>query len=306
MMNRPLKAVPGAAHATAAGCPFPLVDLHVHSVFSDGLKTPDELCAMAVKAGVKHIALCDHDTVNGLPDMRKAAEKHGLSMLPGVEISTGKGGRMHILCYGEHVESPEIKAFLESMAQERIGRAEAMMDKLAHEGISIPENRRAELLNMPSVGRAHIARELIAMGVVNTMQQAFERYLMDGRPACVPRVEQPTAQSVEKLRRMRVVPVLAHPMRSELEQPALHALIHSLVDCGLAGVEAYHPSANARAARMLDGLARQENLLVTGGSDYHGDPGKSVQIGRLPAGWPSRENDLSALKSAVLSFSTPY
>ena len=138
MMNRPLKAVPGAAHATAAGCPFPLVDLHVHSVFSDGLKTPDELCAMAAKAGVAHIALCDHDSVNGLPAMREAAAKHGLSMSPGVEISTGRGGKMHILCYGENVESLQMKAFLESMAQERTGRAAAMMEKLANEGIHVP------------------------------------------------------------------------------------------------------------------------------------------------------------------------
>lgn len=299
MMNRPLKAVPGAAHATAAGCPFPLVDLHVHSVFSDGLKTPDELCAMAAKAGVAHIALCDHDSVNGLPAMREAAAKHGLSMIPGVEISTGRGGKMHILCYGENVESPQMKAFLESMAQERTGRAAAMMEKLANEGIHVPKERRAELLAMPSVGRAHIARELIAMGVVNTMPQAFDRWLLEGRPAYVPRAELATAQTVEKLRAMRVVPVLAHPMRSGLEPTALHAFLHSLIECGLAGVEAWHPSANARAARVLDRLSRQENLLVTGGSDYHGDPGSTVRIGHLPAGWPARQNDLSALKSAI-------
>lgn len=299
MMNRPLKAVPGAAHATAAGCPFPLVDLHVHSVFSDGLKTPDELCAMAAKAGVAHIALCDHDSVNGLPAMREAAAKHGLTMIPGVEISTGRGGKMHILCYGENVESPQMKAFLESMAQERTGRAAAMMEKLANEGIHVPEERRAELLAMPSVGRAHIARELIAMGVVNTMPQAFDRWLLEGRPAYVPRAELATAQTVEKLRAMRVVPVLAHPMRSGLEPTALHAFLHSLIECGLAGVEAWHPSANARAARVLDRLSRQENLLVTGGSDYHGDPGSTVRIGHLPAGWPARQNDLSALKSAI-------
>ena len=299
MMNRPLKAIRGATHAAAAGCPLPLVDLHVHSVFSDGLKTPDELCAMAFKAGVRTIALCDHDTVNGLPSMREAAQKHGLAMIPGVEISTGRGGKMHILCYGENVESPQMKAFLESMAQERIGRAAAMMEKLSNEGIHIPEERCAELLMMPSIGRAHIARELIAMGAVSTMQQAFERYLLEGRPAYVPRTEQSTAQTVEKLRAMRVLPVLAHPMRSGLEPTAIHAFLHSLITCGLAGMEAYHPSANARAARMLDGIARQEKLLVTGGSDYHGDPGSTVHIGQLPAGWPARKDDLSALQSAI-------
>ncbi len=301
MMNRPLKAVLGAAHASAAGCPFPLIDLHVHSVFSDGLKTPDELCRMAVKAGVQAIALCDHDTVNGLPAMRKACEQHGLTLIPGVEVSTGQGGKAHVLCYGANVESTEMKAFLDEMANERIGRADAIMDRLAAESIVIPPERRAELKQMPSIGRAHIARELIAMGVVNTMQQAFDRYLVEGRPAYVPRRQLPTVQAVDTLRQMNAVPVLAHPMRMGLDTAALHALIHSLKGVGLMGVEAYHPSANVRAARMLDGIARQENLLVTGGSDYHGDPGSAVHIGRLPAGWPSRENDLSALKSALQS-----
>lgn len=303
MMNRPLKAVPGAAHATAAGCPFPLegIDLHLHSTFSDGLKTPDELCQMAVKVGVNAVALCDHDTVGGLPAMRTAAQSHGLIMIPGVEISTGAGGRTHVLCYGSRVESAEMRAFLQGMAQERIGRAEAIMDRLAREGICIPEQRRTALLHMPSVGRAHIAREVIAMGAAHTMQQVFDCWLNEGRPAYVPRKEQDTAQTVEMLSRMQLLPVLAHPMRMGLELPALHALIRSLKDCGLAGMEVYHPSANARAARMLNGIARQEELLVTGGSDYHGDPGSAVHIGRLPGGWPDRQTDFSALLCALSS-----
>ncbi len=301
MMNRPLKAGPGAAHAMAAGCPFPVrgIDLHIHSTFSDGLKTPDELCRIAVKAGVSHLALCDHDTVAGLPAMREACQKHGLTLIPGVEISTGRGGKMHILCYGPNVECAEMQAFLNRMAQERTGRAARMMDLLAQEGILIPEERRAALLTHPTVGRAHIARELIAMGVVNTMQQAFDRYLLEGRPAYVPRTQLSTADTVAMLEHMKVLPVLAHPIRSGIEMPALHAFIRSLKERGLMGVEVYHPSANARTARVIDSIARQEKLLVTGGSDYHGDPGSTVHIGRLPAGWPDRETDLSALKSAL-------
>ena len=98
---------------------------------------------------------------------------------------------------------------------------------------------------------------------------------------------------------MKVLPVLAHPMRTGAASTALHALIHAYRSCGLAGVEAYHPSANNRAARMLDGLARQEGLLVTGGSDYHGDPGSTVHIGQLPTGWSTRKDDLAALESAI-------
>lgn len=304
MMNRPSKAIQGATCAEAAGCPLPLsgIDLHLHSTFSDGLKTPDELCWLAVKAGVSHLALCDHDTVNGIPAMREAAGRHGLALIPGVEISTGQGGRTHILCYGEHVEGAEMRTFLDRLAQERTGRAANIMDRLADEGIIIPEEHRAALLSRPSVGRAHIARALIELGAVSTIKQAFDRYLSEGRPAYVPRALLPTAQAVEQLRAMKVLPVLAHPMRMGLDDPALHALIRSLKERGLMGVECFHPSASAKAARMLDGIARQENLLITGGSDYHGDPGKSVRIGRLPAGWHDRENDLSALLRAISNF----
>jgi len=291
----------GAARASASGCPFPLpgIDLHLHSTFSDGLKTPGELCAMAVKAGVKHVALCDHDTVGGVPAMLEAAREHDLACIPGVEISTGEGGKTHILCYGSNVTSPEMQAFLQRVAQEREGRAAKILRRMDAVGIVIPEESRPALLASPSVGRAHIARALIALGVVNTMQQAFDRYLSEGRPAYVPRTLLPTAQAVRDLRGLNVLPVLAHPMRMGVDLPALHALIRSLRDCGLMGVECYHPSANARNARALESLARQEQLLVTGGSDYHGDAGSTVHIGRLPSGWDRRGDDLRALCSAL-------
>ena len=278
------------------------VDLHLHSTYSDGLKTPQELCAMAVRADVGHVALCDHDTANGVEAMLDAADAHGLACIPGVEISTGEGGKTHILCYGRNVLSPQVKDYLKRVAQEREERAANILRRLDAIGVVIPHESRPALLAKPSVGRAHIARELIALGVVNTMQQAFDRYLLEGRPAYVPRTLLPAAQAVRDLRGMQVLPVLAHPMRMGMDLPALHAFIRSLKACGLMGVECYHPSANARSARALETIARQEQLLVTGGSDYHGDAGSTVHIGRLPSGWERREEDLCALLSALQSF----
>lgn len=301
MTKRLLTAAKGAAPAQP-GCPLPApvgIDLHVHSVYSDGVRTPEELGRMARKAGLSWFALCDHDTANGVPHMRHALEGTGIALIPGVEISTGQGGRTHVLCYGERVLSAEMRAFLGRMADERIGRAAEMMRLLENEGVFIPEERRAELLRASSVGRTHIARAIVETGAVNTVRQAFERYLTEGRPAYVPRKLLLTADAVAAARSMGAVPVLAHPMRMGLEQPALHALIRSLKDCGLMGLEAYHPSAPARSARLLDALARQEHLLVTGGSDYHGDPSSTVHIGRLPSGWLSRSEDVSALCEAI-------
>lgn len=301
MTNRLLTAAGRAARANAPGCPFRArtVDLHVHSTCSDGVKTPEELARMAQKTGVEILALCDHDSTGGVRRLQSALEGSGIVLIPGVEVSTGQGGSTHILCYGENVLGPDMQRFLSRMAQERTGRAEEMIRLLAREGAVIPEERRAELLASPSVGRPHIARALIELGCVNTVKQAFDRYLSQGRPAYVPRKLLPTADAVDALSRMQVLTVLAHPVRMGLEHEALHALIRSLKELGLHGLEAWHPSASSKAAAQLDQLARQCGLIVTGGSDYHGDPGSTVHMGRLPSGWERKSEDMDALLTAL-------
>ena len=303
MMKRRI-AEKGASCASAQGCPSSAsigIDLHVHSVFSDGLKTPSELAVMAHKARLSYFALCDHDTADGYADMKRALANSRITLIPGAEISTGQSGSTHVLCYGPGVLNPGMTAFLQEIAGERVGRAAEIMRLLAREGVVIPEERQAQLLASSSVGRTHIARAIIETGAVNTVKQAFDRYLAQGRPAYVPRRLPSTTEAVEKLSRMQVVTVLAHPMRTGLADAALHAFILSLKECGLQGIEAYHPSANAQTARMLESLARQERLLVTGGSDYHGDHDSTAHIGRLPSGWQTRKQDIDALFDAIAS-----
>jgi len=276
------------------------VDLHLHSTCSDGVKTPGELFAMARRAQVRYLALCDHDTVSGVTDMLKCARQNtGMTVIPGVEVSTGQNGAMHVLGYGPAVLSQEMQRFLRNTGSDRQSRAAAMLDRLAAERIVIPPAMRAELLENPGVGRPHIARALVKVGAVNTVRQAFDRYLAQGRAAYVPRKLPAAAETVERMREWGVVPVLAHPLLLNLEWPALCALVAQLQQCGLMGLEAWHPSASAGNARLLDGLARQKGLLVTGGSDYHGDAGSTVHVGRLPAGWNSRTADAEALMKAT-------
>lgn len=303
MMNQPPKAATeGAAFANVAGRPLGVcgkVDLHLHSTFSDGLKTPEELCRMARKAGVELLSLTDHDTHAGCASMAQACQAEGLAFLPGVEVSTGEGGRVHVLGYGNAIFSEEMTAFLHAVASDRTQRARKILEKLDQEGLVIPPDRREALLQNSGVGRPHIARELIAIGAVNTVKQAFDRYLARGKCAYVPRQLPSTGETVKRMRGMGVAPVLAHPKLMELEWTALCAIVSELKVLGLMGLEAYHSSANARDARQLDALARQNSLLVTGGSDYHGDPGSTVQIGRLPSGWQKREEDVVSLLQAV-------
>lgn len=306
-MTPRLNAAAGrAVRAAAQGCPLHTrtVDLHVHSTCSDGVKTPEELCRTAQKTGVEVLALCDHDSADGVPRMQQALQGSAVTLVPGVEISTGQGGGTHILCYGPGVLSPQMQRFLHEMAQERIRRADEMIRLLARAGAVIPQERREALLASPSVGRPHIARALVEAGAVHTVKQAFERYLAQGRPAYVPRRLLPTAQTVEALSRMHVLPVLAHPVRLGLEHTALHALVASLREAGLRGMEAWHPSASARSAAQMDALAREQKLLVTGGSDYHGEPGSTVQMGRLPSGWERRSDDVQQLLQSLSAMTT--
>ncbi|MEA5014043.1 MAG: PHP domain-containing protein [Candidatus Limiplasma sp.] len=284
-----------------------LADLHVHSTHSDGRYPPRQLCGLAAGAGLTHLALCDHDTLSGLEPMERALEelaesKAGageppLVFLPGVELSTGSTGNTHVLGYGVQTGSAELQeALLESKAR-RLKRFQVTLERLEELGLRIPP----ELLPPSSggpLGRAHAARALMGMGAVRTMNEAFDRYLGNGRPAYVPYRRMGTREAVKLLRRVGAVPVLAHPCRIGLPQPALFALVESLQEAGLQGLEVYHPSASKEQIAALEAYARRRGLLVTGGSDFHGDQGAG-DIGKLPQGWHTQGEDVAALMACM-------
>ena len=281
------------------GCPFAeyKADLHLHSVYSDGLKTPAGLCRMAVKAHVNVLSLTDHDTAAGCGEMRAAAIENGLAYLPGVEISTGAGGKVHVLAYGPAVESRGMQEWLAAIAADRQQRAAEMIRRLEQNGISLSQEVCRELLRNPAVGRPHIARALVETGAASNVRQAFDRWLVEGKPGYVPRAHLLTRDAVRTVRDLGAVPVLAHPTQTGLEWPALYALVEDLRSCGLMGVEAWHSCASRTQARQLDGMARASGLLVTGGSDYHGDAGSTVQVGK--PGWAGAQEDIDRLMAVI-------
>jgi len=280
-------------------------DLHVHSSYSDGLLTPEALCALALKKHVSVMALCDHDTTDGLAPMAQAIAKANaggeqLRLIPSVELSTGATGSTHILGYGVHPDSEPLRLAMAALRRNRASRGQAMVDALGRLGLQIPP----ELLpndataGMP-IGRPHIARALVQIGAVQTVEQAFERYLTPGKPAYVPLEHLSTEQAVTMLSTARAVPVLAHPMRINLPPQVLEALIISLIPAGLRGMEVFHPSASRSDTRMLESMARRHALLVTGGSDFHGERGVRAKLGGLPSGWCCCDSDVAALQAAV-------
>ena len=281
------------------------IDLHVHSTYSDGLLGPEALCALAFQKHVRMIALCDHDTTDGLAPMAATAQAlsrpgRALALIPSLEVSTGGEGRTHILGYGVHADNAALRQAIQTLRCLRMERGARMVAALRELGVDIP----AALLpgaDAPgmAVGRPHVARALVATGAVGSMEQAFDRYLAEGRPAYIPLSHLSAADAIRLLRQAGAVPVLAHPARLGLSPQMLEALVEALQGEGLMGVEAFHPSAVRGDARALEAMARRRGLLVTGGSDFHGDRGSRAKLGGLPSGWNAWADDLAALEAAI-------
>lgn len=281
------------------------VDLHLHSCFSDGLLTPEALYGLARRKHLRVIALCDHDTTEGLAPMAAQAQAltqacMPLTCLPAVEISAGSDGHTHLLGYGVHPECAPLQAAMDDLRKRRVTRGRQMVEVLARLGIHIPSD---ELPNPETAamafGRPHIARALVRIGAVRTVEQAFEQYLAEGKPAYMPLGRLTAAQAVALLTQAGAISVLAHPARLHLPAESLEALVLSLQAKGLRGLEVFHPSANRAQCKQFYAMARRLNLLITGGSDFHGDGGSRAVLGGLPAGWHTVEDDVAALMAAM-------
>lgn len=241
-----------------------MIELHCHTTYSDGTLTPGELVAAAVKAGVVALAITDHDTVSGWDDALAAAQPHGLEIVPGVELSTVHNDRsLHIL--GFYPNAEKLRGDLHERVEGRKRRAAEMVEKLAELGYAIELPEMGEGM---APGRPHIATALVNAGYVQSSREAFDRWLGDGKPACVEYEKFSIVEGIALLRRSGGVPVWAHPylFRGGTVEPVLE----EMVAAGLMGVEVYHPTHSPSQVDNLKKLCAEHNLLMTGGSDYHG------------------------------------
>lgn len=241
-----------------------MIELHCHTTYSDGTLTPGELVAAAVKAGVVALAITDHDTVSGWDDALAAAQPHGLEIVPGVELSTVHNDRsLHIL--GFYPDAKKLRGDLHERVEGRKRRAAEMVEKLAELGYAIELPEMGEGM---APGRPHIATALVNAGYVQSSREAFDRWLGDGKPACVEYEKFSIVEGIALLRRSGGVPVWAHPylFRGGTVEPVLE----EMVAAGLMGVEVYHPTHSPSQVDNLKKLCAEHNLLMTGGSDYHG------------------------------------
>lgn len=269
-------------------------DLHLHTTASDGTLTPQELVARAAQEGFDLIAVSDHDSVEGVAAAREAGSALGVRVLTAVELSCGASREIHVLGYGFDPENGELLDFCRARRENRVERTRKMCKQLADIGKPISFDRVMALAR-GVVGRPHVARALLEAGYVTSVKDAFDRFLVPGKPGYVPKEDVKVADAVRLIHQAGGVSVLAHPMELKMGEMALEALIREWRAQGLAGIEVYHPSAANNHAAYLDRLARREGLLVTGGSDYHGPAVRESCIGEGLERWKTVEADVKKL-----------
>lgn len=256
------------------------IDLHAHSTESDGTETPTELLASAAQAGLAVIALTDHDSTRGWDEAVAAADAEGLGLVRGMEISCSRGGRsIHLLGYLFDPASAGLLEEVERARLSRLTRMEAMVKRLAADGIPISmEGVRVHLADGATLGRPHLADALVEAGVVADRSTAFRDYLHDESPYYVGHYAVDPVRAIELVHAAGGVAVVAHPFTRSLGRALDPDLVEEMVAAGLDGIEAHHRDhGSAEVSRAL-ALAEARGLLVTGSSDYHGS-GKPNRLG---------------------------
>ena len=274
----------------------PRFDLHIHTTASDGTDSPEAVVALASGKGFSIIAITDHDTMRGVPEAVAAGEKYGVRVIGGVEISAGGQTEVHVLGYGVR-DVERLEQTLTLMRDKRAERMAGMVEKLRALGVDVTLDE-VTALSGGSVGRSHLARVLIDKGVVRDVREAFAKYLSPGKPAYVEREKLGVQQAVRLIADCGGLPVIAHPGQNRGESYWGRERFHALKAYGLRGIEVYHMAHGAAQAAAFERIARAENLLVTGGSDYHGKV-KNVGIGDGMQHWRRRGEDLRRFLKAL-------
>ena len=248
-----------------------LVDFHIHTLFSDGTYTPEEIAETAFKNGIKAFAITDHDSVDGIERGRAAALKEGIEFISGIEFSTDfLGKEIHILGYFLNEKDPELLNTLEMLRIEREERTIKIIKKLNELKIGITEEDVKKEVTRDLISRNHIASALLKKGFVKPRGEAFYRYLGSSGAAYIPKTSFPPEKAVEAIKKNGGVAVLAHPKLIPLGQGKFNELLELLGSYGLDGIETYYPGHEIKDINIYKRIAFERGMIVTGGSDFHG------------------------------------
>jgi predicted metal-dependent phosphoesterase TrpH len=265
-----------------------VADLHMHTNHSDGTLTPGELARLAREQAVDAVALTDHDTVSGLEDLIREAEREGLEVMPGIELSAKfSPGTLHILGYGFDFKGPIVQR-LEIFQKARADRNPQILDKLKSYGMPLTmEEVKALSHAQGQIGRPHIAKAMEAKGYVESYEMAFRKYLTKGAPAYVTKASWEAGECIDMIHESGGVAVIAHPIQMKLQGMDLRDKVAELAQMGLDGLEVTHPDQKPEIQQTFRELAKEFGLLTTGGSDFHGQHKPGIQLGQ---GRPAYEN----------------
>ncbi len=240
------------------------VDFHLHSSASDGLFTPRRVMEISASAGLRAAGLTDHDTINGLCEAEEAAAALGLELIPGVEISIYENNReIHLLGYYP-LKINELRSALDDIRGKRFRRMVLMVENLNKIGLKVEPDEVLSEAGDAAPGRLHLARLLLKKKYIHTINEAFKLYLNRGKPAFVSRESKSAPEILDLLNQVGAISVYAHPGHGGKE------VIDDLVRSGLQGIEVFHPDHNRELVRYYREYADAKNLLITGGSDFHG------------------------------------
>lgn len=242
-------------------------DLHIHSCYSDGTLTPEEIIALARENGVKFISITDHDTIASQYIINSNWED--ISIIPGIELSTEfQELEIHLLGYNVDIENEKLKEVVNMLKKCRMNRIEEILFELRKYGIYL-ELEDLDINLNSTVGRSHIANAMVKKGYFDNYKTAFISYLVKGKPAYVKGVKLDYKDAIDVIYTSGGIPVLAHPGQIYRGMD-IERVIKTLKCYGLKGVEVYHPSHSKDQTNYFYNLAKKYKLVITGGSDYHG------------------------------------
>jgi len=264
---------------------LPGFDLHMHSTASDGAMSPSELVNMALKESVQYMALTDHDTLAGLEEARLAAQAVGLIFIPGVELTCLWNRRvLHLLGLGIDPDYPGWREYEARLVELRMARAEKIAHKLMARGV--PENilqLAREQAGEGQIGRPHFARALLAAGVVSSENEAFDRYLGQGKAGDVKAEWPDIAEAIDIIKQSGGFAILAHPTKYNLTFSRLRLLLAELARAGIDGFEVGCPNVSRDQVGLLLRIADSLDLKISSGSDFHNPDMTWTRLGRFPA-----------------------
>ncbi len=254
---------------------MPFVDLHLHTTFSDGTLSPAELVRQAKDVGLSAIAVVDHDTVFGIEPSLEAGQKQRVEVLPGIELTVENQGReIHLLGYLIDYQNQKLKEQLAVLHQNRIERIHKITLKLKKLGVNLEPEAVFKISQKGSPGRLHIARAMVAEGLVSSIYEAFHKYIGDKGPAYVAGFRISPGEGIGLIKAVGGIPVLAHPYTIGDDE-----MIPRMVDLGLMGLEVYYSEHSPAQTSNYLKLAKKFGLLLTGGSDFHGAAKPNTKLG---------------------------